>query len=57
MLLDIALNQAEGNTLLNKPCKHLVSIFGSELPFMKEAMIDTSWSRSGSSTISTSDSG
>jgi hypothetical protein len=56
MVLDIALNQAEGNTKLNKPCKHLVSIFDSELPFMKEAMNDTSWSSDASSSSSTSDS-
>jgi hypothetical protein len=56
MVLDIALNQAEGNTKLNKPCKHLVSIFDSELPFMKEAMNDTSRSSDASSSSSTSDS-
>ena len=55
MVLDIALSHAEGNTKLNKPCKHLVSIFDSELPFMKEAMIDASRSSDSSSSISDSD--
>jgi hypothetical protein len=43
MVLDTALNQAEANSKLNKPCKNFASIFERELPFMQH--IDNDLSR------------